>query len=1118
MAVTNYSVLIIGSDIESLKAAYDLATIGHRVMLVEEGRVLASSLVKIESLPSGVKSVHAFRPLLMAVYNNPNIDIITLSKVDEVHHSKFGFTAIIRQEPYFIERNVCCFCGKCIEACPVDFNGNGKPLSYLSSLGIPIAFFIDKREDPPCKKACPLGINVQGYLALISKGKFVEALELVRESAPLVGILGRICTHPCENECRRSEVDQPISICRLKRFISDCEQENKKTSYNRLKFPRIYKEKVAIIGSGPGGLTAAWELARLGYASTIFEALPTPGGMLRNAITAFRLPREVLEEEIKEITDLGVKIVTDTPIGKKKSIESLFAEGFDAVLITTGADLNKKFGISGEELHGIQACIPFLRKVNSGKKPKIGKITAVFGGGNSAMEAARSSLRLGAQEVHIFCWRPPEEIEADFYEIALAVEEGIKIHYLTSPIAFLGEDGRLKKVRCVKMKLGSLDSFGFHQPLPIKGSEFEQDIDMAIIAIGQEPDLKFLSKESPISISRRSTILVNNAHHTKQKGIFAAGDVVTGASTVVQAMGAAKKAALSIHRFLRGEPWEEGLEEEGAREPLLPIDPDTKKIPRNEIPMLNVEERIHNFNEVELGFNSEQAIDEANRCLNCGICSGCKQCEVVCGEIGAISHSAKVKYLECNFQVLISSKKVDDKFLGTLPPERIFCEEELEESIKDLDDSILLGAGLAGKAAGFLASKMRVVPKVKRKSIHFRKAIKIGVFLCTCNGTIGNGEILDELLKYAYSFDDVGYVKIVNSACYPQGSEELLKIMNEKKLTRIFLGSCVCCSLDMICTSCNEQRLRLKRNLFSVFGLNPSIFEMVNFKNFFNTRSSLSSPDVIDSAKKLIEAALVRARDLKKLPSGITQLEKTVAVIGVNPAACQAANELERIGYQVFLIDEEAKRDDLPEKIWNKIAINTIIYLPGSEIISISGFMGNFSIVLKDDRSTKINVSSILFSDEVNLKKIPFLGNLSKKAFSHLPLPGYQSFYLWSTGIPGIFQIVIPDNANFLEKDLPGGAAAVQVASLMGKMKVREKNIVAWVNQELCRGCGNCEEICPFAGVEMETDEKDRKYAYVIPVHCQGCGACLSVCPTGAIEILHKTTKHIEDIIKVIMQ
>ncbi|MDY6864037.1 MAG: FAD-dependent oxidoreductase [Thermodesulfobacteriota bacterium] len=1118
MSVENYSTLIIGSDIESLKAAYDLAVIGHRVILVEEGRELAPSLLKMETLPSGVKSVHAFHPLLMAVYNHPNIDIVTLSKVDEVHHSKFGFTAIIRQEPSFIESSVCCFCGKCRDICPVDINGGKKPLYYLSTLGIPRTFFIDKREDPPCKKACPLGINIQGYLALISKGKFVEALELVRESTPLAGVLGRICTHPCENECRRGEVDEPVSICRSKRFISDYEMRVKKPSYSKLKIHRIYKEKIAIIGSGPAGLTAAWELARAGYSSTIFEAMSSPGGMLRTAITEFRLPKDVLNEEIKAITDLGVKIVTDTPIGKKKPIESMFEEGFDAVLITTGAYLNKKFGISGEELHGVQSCIPFLRKVNVGKKPRVGNITAVFGGGNSAMETARTILRLGAKEVHVFCWRPPEEIEADPYEIAMAVEEGIEIHYLTSPIAFMGTNGVLKKVICVKMRLGSLGPDGFHQPLPIQGSEFEKDIDMAVIAIGQEPDLSFLSKDSPISVSKRSTIYVNDAYHTEQKGVFAAGDVVTGASTIVQAMGAAKKAAFSIHRFLRGEKWEEGMEDKSIKEPIPSIDPETRKVPRNEVPMLKTEERIHNFNEVELGFTKEQAVAEANRCINCGICSGCRLCESACGEVNAISHSSMVKYMECNFQSLISPKKVDEKFLGRLPPERIFCEEELEESITDLDDAVFLGAGLAGRVAAFLASKMRVVPKVKRKSFHFKKGIKIGVFLCTCNETIGNKEILGELLKFSSSFDDVVCARIVNSACHPQGGEEIIKIINEKKLTRVFLGSCVCCSLDMICTACNDQRLRLKRNLFSIYGLNPSIFEMVNFKNFFNTRSSPVSSVVLDSAKELLEAALVRARSLKKLPSELTQLEKTVAVVGADLTACHAANELERMGHHVFLIDEEVKRENIPEKTWNKIAINKITYHSGAEIISISGFMGNFCIDLKDGKSTKIIVSSILFSNEVALANIPFLGNLSKKAFSHLPLPGFQSFYLWSTGIPGIFQIVIPDKPDFSKKNLPGEAAAAQVSALMGKMKIREKNIVAWVTKELCRGCGNCEEICPFAGVEIETDEMGRKYAQVIPVHCQGCGACLSVCPTGAIEILHKTTKHIDDIIKVIMK
>lgn len=402
-AEKSYSALIIGSNIESLKAAYDLATIGHRVLIIEEKEELQASLEDTEILPSGVRSWYAIHPLLMAIRNHPLIEIITLSVVVEIRHSKEGFSAFVRNKPCYIDTELCCFCGRCREICPVEsFGSSKKAVDFISDKGIPRAYFIDKRKRPPCQNACPLGINIQGYLALIAHGKFKEALSLIRESTPLVGILGRICHHPCESQCRRSEIDEPIAICSLKRFVADYELEDPRIDIPIPKPKEQYSEKIAIIGSGPAGLMAAWELARLGYQSTIFEALPVIGGMLRAVIASYRLPQSVLDTEIDVFKKIGIEIKTNSPIGSDKSIDDLLHKGYKAVLVATGADVNKRLEINGEHLTGVYHSIPFLKRVNLGEKINIGKKVVVIGGGNAAFESARTAIRQGAQEVDIF--------------------------------------------------------------------------------------------------------------------------------------------------------------------------------------------------------------------------------------------------------------------------------------------------------------------------------------------------------------------------------------------------------------------------------------------------------------------------------------------------------------------------------------------------------------------------------------------------------------------------------------------------------------------------------------------------------------------------------------------
>ena len=1128
MTTESYGALIIGSKIESLKAAYDLATIGHRVLLIEEEEKLQASLEDTEILPSGARSWYAIHPLLMAVRNHPLVDIVTLSVVDEIRHSKEGFSAFIRNKPHYIDTELCCFCGRCREICPVELPGSlKKAVDCISEKGIPRTFFIDKRKNPPCQNACPLGINIQGYLALIAGGKFREALDLIRESAPLTGILGRICHHPCESQCRRNEIDEPLSICSLKRFVADYELEN--PCYDSSTEPKErYKERIAIIGSGPAGLTAAWELIRLGYRVTIFETLPVVGGMLRTVIAGYRLPQSILDNEINALEKMGIEIIANCPIGKDKGIDSLFDEGFKAILIATGADVNKKLGLSGEDLAGVYDSIPFLKRINLGERPSIGKRAVVIGGGNAALESARTLLRLGADEVNILYRRTSEEMPGDKNELLLTMEEGIKINYLVTPIRFIGKDGRLIGVKCIHMDLGETEPDGRRRPVPKKGSEFILDADTAIVAIGQEPELSFINEESSIRISRHSTIKTNRDYHTEQEGVFAAGDVVTGSATVVEAMGAAKKAALSIHRYLRGKPWREIEDQDETRGDYEPLDFNTPHVFRPLMHVRGIKERRDNFGEVELGYTKEQAIQEAKRCLQCGICSECKQCEIVCQNVGAVNHSGIKKHTEYRFRVVVSPRPLAEKFVSVLPEERIFCESEFGEG-RRLEESLLLGAALAGKAAAFLTSQMEVIPKDSKKPSSFKEGVKSGLFICSCNESSGNPEVMKELAKFGAGFDEVAHSEVLPSACHPDGARIVAEAIEGKEITRVVMAACSCCTLDMICTACNDQRLRCKGNLFNKQGLDPSIFEMINLKNFMATRRNMDLQGVLEGGKNMIECALSRVKFQEKLPGQYGALAKTVAVIGGTPEGLIAGLNLEKMGYQVYLV---AERDLLLDKsisvedefyvsiiedIRERINSGDIVYMPGFQMKALEGHLGNFWIEFLGTNHPHLSVSAILFSG-FELEKVPLAGNLLRKGFARRTLPGFHSFSPWSTGIPGIFEMMIPQENSFNKKGMPGVAAAAQVAALLRKSEIRTKNIVARVNQDRCRGCGHCLDACPFAAIEMVGDTIEDRKSSIIEMHCQGCGTCLSVCPTGAVDTIYKTEKQIEELIEVMLR
>jgi NADPH-dependent glutamate synthase beta subunit-like oxidoreductase/coenzyme F420-reducing hydrogenase delta subunit len=497
---------------------------------------------------------------------------------------------------------------------------------------------IRHNDDPPCKAACPILTDVREYVQLIAERRYEEAFASIRKLNPLPGVCGRICTHPCEAACKRGQVDEPIAIAALKRFACDGPW---KDQYKETLPAKQTGHKVAVVGSGPAGLAAAHDLALLGHDVTILEALPNLGGMLRVGVPAYRLPKDVLDEEIRAILDLGIEAKTGVRLGEDIQLAELFEQGYEAVFLAIGAHKDRKLGIPGEnELVGVVSAVSFLRQVNQGENPEVGEKVAVIGGGNTAVDSARSARRLGAKEVHMVYRRSSDEMPAAAEEIEDAIEEGIQISYLTSPLEILGTDGRVSSLNCIKNELGEPDAGGRRWPKPVEGSEFSTDVDMVIAAIGQAPESSSVDGELEVSEKGNRIHVEDASLVTNKAGVFAGGDAVTGPATAVKAIAAGKRAAMSIDLYLRGKALPESIpvKEDETQELPEGVVQKTPTSPRCTIQTLPLDDRLAAFDEVALGLTGEQAVLEAQRCLHCNLgatvdeerCIGCGTCVEAC--------------------------------------------------------------------------------------------------------------------------------------------------------------------------------------------------------------------------------------------------------------------------------------------------------------------------------------------------------------------------------------------------------------------------------------------------------------------------------------------------------
>ena len=496
---------------------------------------------------------------------------------------------------------------------------------------------------PPCSVACPAGNDIVTFIQKITQGDVEGAWNVIKEENPFPGICGRVCFHPCESKCNRGNYDEPIAIHALERFVSDFAFNlNKKIE----KIPGVRKGKVAIIGSGPAGMSCAYHLAKLHYEVTVFESSSASGGLLRSGIPSYRLPKDILDREISNIEALGVEIRTGIPLGENLAWDGL--KDYQAIFIATGAHQNRRLDIPGEEGKSVFNGLDFLRKINLNQKVKLGEKIAIIGGGNTAIDVARSVIRLRKKAILLYR-RSREEMPAFKDEIEEAMEEGVKIRYLVNPIRIQQKEG-LKRLECLRMELGEKDESGRRSPVPISRSNFFIEADSVIIAAGEEIDVSFLPKGME---KREGIVLTQRDGSTGIKGVFAGGDLTSNQRTVAHAIGSGKKAALAIDCYLNGKDTEEAIHRiligEGPSLSIFrhlhpearPMNPHvvtfeelnmdyfepSKRLRESKGP---VKERVKGFGEVTSTFTEGFALEEAERCFSCGTCNECENCYVFC--------------------------------------------------------------------------------------------------------------------------------------------------------------------------------------------------------------------------------------------------------------------------------------------------------------------------------------------------------------------------------------------------------------------------------------------------------------------------------------------------------
>ncbi|MFZ5587381.1 MAG: FAD-dependent oxidoreductase [Thermodesulfobacteriota bacterium] len=1088
------AVLVAGSGYGALKAVEDLSHAGIPVVWAAQAQHFLALPDGVEPFPEWPADLSfQFRPLYLRVTRHPLVTPLTQARVESLARAGDGLAAVVAQDPVYVDYDLCTGCGRCQAACPL-VDGDHPPLGRSPAYCPSRSLLLEKRALSPCRLACPLGVNAQAYLALTAAGRFEEALAVIRRDNPLPGVCGYICSHPCEGACRRGELDEPLAIRDVKRFLFDYEAEEGPAALPAPAAPRQGR-RVAVVGSGPAGLCAAHFLNQAGYDVTVLEALDQAGGMLRTGINAFRLPRAVLDAELAALMASGVQIVTGRRVD---SVGALLDQGFAAVLLATGAHADLRLNLPGEDLPGVQHCVAFLRRLNLEGAGAVGPRTVVIGGGNSAMDAARTALRLGAKEVTVLAIEDEGSLPAAPQEAAEAREEGVQFRLGFAPVEIVGQ----AQVEEVLFRAA-------HWELPAGAPArivFDSDqllsleADSVIVAIGQRPDLGDGPLGGEVALGRGGRLAVDANLATSRARVFAAGDAVTGPSTVVQAMAAGRRAAGRIVAALAGgdSPWPELAEHPRGVGEHRPISEDIVQQPRQRMAQRQPRLRRRDFGPVDLGFTTSQASEEARRCLQCATCCECLACQDACGEVGAIDHLRPGRRLSVAAPAVIWAEAGDPPLAAGNTPAGLFRVDPAGYSA-DLMDALMAASAAAGLAMAPAAGLRAPARPAEPIAAPAPDQGRLGFFLCTCNGTMASPETLERIRSIAEALPGVVHAATVFSACHPRGADQIAAAARAQNLSRVIMASCVCCPLNFQCISCNDQRTRARLHLFERLGLERSRFELINLRDHIQA-SPRDQEAIVAWARAQLGAAHLRCRHLGALRQGATEMGRRVLILGGSQVGASAARNLALQGLDVRLVHRAwPSGDELPAAIAARPSEDglpgSIAQVEAAEIGGLSGHLGDFSLRARVDgrwRTWKTDV--VCLTDD----------NLIVLAMYAGP-PGLKKFYrydfaFFNTPQIGVYR-VMPVTLRRVDPHQAGAALAVEVATTAAKAYLQDHQLSPRVDPDLCRGCGRCVQICPLDAVRL-AENPDGGFTAVVQRHnCVGCGGCVGRCPVTALDM-----------------
>ena len=1075
------SALIIGGSPAGLQAARDLADSGIQVHLIEQGPFVGLN---------GTTSIapRVLNRRLLELTKHPHTEVGTQTRLDRVTKRGDDFQVLLRKDPRYVDVARCNDCGECIETCPVEVPGTGHKAAYRLNHVQPACAVIAKEGQAPCSAACPAGIHVQGYVALISAGRYQEAAALIREAMPFPAICGRICTHPCEAGCRRAEVDQPVAIRSLKRFLTDWERSQGGRSVpDRDPLPLSARQarQVAVVGSGPAGLTAAWDLVRRGYRATVFEKLPVPGGMMAVGIPEYRLPRDILAAEIRDIARTGVEIRTGVTFGRDTSLARLKADGYAAVFLAMGLHGGRRLNVKNEDAEGVLQGVAFLRDAALGRKVSLGEEVLVVGGGNVAVDAALTARRQGARRVTMVCLEERGEMPAWESEIREALESGIEIVNSFGPKAFF--INRASRVTGIEFKACTkvFDPKGRFSPSYDENECRPFFADTVIIAIGQSARLEEIKQEG-LDISPQGTLMADpDTLQTSLEGVFAGGDCCYGPKSVVEAIAAGKQAAASIHRYLAGRA-QTAFDPEGkartgnksfygtaavvakaalpvANRPLSAEELQPK--PRVPMPLLPPRKRHRSFDEVELGYTESQALTEARRCLICGPCSECMACVKVC-KPEAIHHDQPLTFTEFTFGAILYAGEPDG--FRRLP----LTEGESVQQVAP--DDILGASAAAARILGQIRPPGLPEPS-DIEQVTAEESLRMGIFICECAQSLSRFIDMAELQNQVAALPQAVHVQPLPVACTAEGAETIAHTVAAEELNRVILAACACCSLEQVCYSCTLQRIRCKQHMglfppanprlpdlaTAVGKLPPQAVETVNIRE----QCAWAHPDApraaTGKAAALIAAAAARLRR-PWTPIPTPRLDvRSVAVVGNGPAAHMCLDLLRRQRIEAYHLNATP-----------------------SEIVRAEGCY-NLIQNKRRQRAQGVVLAPGNPADALNL-----LAAFGPEALR----PRIET--IWGgleTHRPGVFYCD-PRKDGFKA----GAAAAMRVCAWLHHSVKTAYAVVATVEPHRCRACQTCVELCEFGAPRLSDADPDPR-AWIDPLICNGCGTCGAHCPSGAI-------------------